>query len=245
MRQAFRNRLPLIRSRTTSTTVRYVFSTALVASLFAGLAAVISGGSSYVSIVTTPSSVKEGDNIMIEVLATAHTPVNAIDITLAYQTSKLKIEGIDTGTSVITLWTKEPYAENGSIYLSGGTFRKGFVGEHTIARIRARALASGTAYVTTNNVAFVAGDGLGTTVEVDDTDSDEARILIATADGTLVGEVEMTIVTDVDGDGAVDLKDISAFMAAWFTKGKLFDFNGDGRMTFKDFSILLADSFFK
>jgi hypothetical protein len=69
--------------------------------------------------------------------------------------------------------------------------------------------------------------------------------IIASEDGKLTGTAEVSIVTDLDGDGEVSLKDISAFMAAWLTRASTFDFNGDGRMTFKDFSILLSDSFFK
>ena len=62
-------------------------------------------------------------------------------------------------------------------------------------------------------------------------------------DGVLSAEATISIITDMDGDGKVDLKDISTFMAAWFTKAKTYDFDGDGRMTFRDFSIILADSF--
>ena len=57
--------------------------------------------------------------------------------------------------------------------------------------------------------------------------------------------VAIKIITDIDGDGKVSLKDISAFMAAWANKDVSYDFNGDGKMTFRDFSIILADFFFK
>ena len=57
-------------------------------------------------------------------------------------------------------------------------------------------------------------------------------------------DIKVKILSDIDGDGNVTLKDISAFMAAWHTKEKIYDFNGDGRMTFRDFSIILANFFF-
>jgi hypothetical protein len=47
-------------------------------------------------------------------------------------------------------------------------------------------------------------------------------------------------VKDVTGDGTVSLADMSAFLVAWTTKNKLYDFNNDGAMTFADFSILLT-----
>ncbi len=217
----------------------------LIGAAIMSLAAVMSQDQSYVTIKAVPAEVSQGDQFYIDITATAHTPVNAVDITIEYPESQMKIESIDTGTSVITLWTKEPYARDGSLYFSGGTFRRGFLGEHTIARVRATALQTGTAFVTTDTAHFVAGDGLGTNVPVT-TGTDEARIYItASEDGVLTGEAKVSIVTDIDGDGEVSLKDISSFMAAWFTRGSTFDFNGDGRMTFKDFSILLSDSFFK
>lgn len=225
--------------------VRYAFPLVALTALFTGLAAVVTQDSSYIIVKTNPSSVREGDAFTIEVRAHASTPVNAVDITLIYPENQLTVEGIDTGTSVITLWTEQPYAKNGKIYMRGGVFQKGFLGEHTIARIRARATASGLAYVSLDTAALIAGDGKGTEVAVERTSSDETKIYIANADGALTGEASVAIVTDIDGSGRVDLRDISAFMSAWFTRGKVFDFNNDGKMTFKDFSILLADSFFK
>jgi hypothetical protein len=131
------------------------------------------------------------------------------------------------------------------VYLRGGVFQKGFLGEHTIARIRGRATESGVAYVGLKSASLVAGDGKGTTVEVERISETQTRIYVGAEDGTLEGGALVSIVTDLDGDGSVGLSDISAFMAAWFSKAKTFDFNGDGRMTIKDFSILLADSFFR
>lgn len=216
-----------------------VLSTALVL----GLAAVVSDKGSFITIETPSETVTTGQDFFITVKVTAHTPVNAIDIALSYPQNRLEIESIDTGTSVITLWAEEPKAEGGIITLRGGTFKRGFLGEHTVARIRAVAKESGLAYVRTSEARLVAGDGLGTEVVVRESGS-SAEVTVSGEPGTLVATGELTIVTDIDGDGKVDIRDISAFMAAWFTREKTFDFNGDGRMTIRDFSILLADSFF-
>ena len=229
-----------------TTTVRYTFNTLALGAILFGLASILASDSSYITLKTTPSSVHEGETFYMEIIASAHVPVNAVDLKIEYPESKMRIESIDTGTSVITLWAEEPYAKSGYIYLRGGMYKKGFIGEHTIARVRATALATGVAHVNTLDATFIAGDGLGTEVVVKDTDSGSTDLTITRGeDNTLSGTVAVTIITDIDGDGEVTLRDISSFMAAWFTKEKTFDFNGDGRMTFIDFSILLSDSFFK
>lgn len=229
----------------TSKTIRLAFPIVVVAALFAGAAAVITQNQSFISIETKPSSVKEGEAFFIYVTATAHTPVNAVDIEIEYPESQIEITSIDTGQSVISLWTEDPYAEDGIVHLRGGTFQKGFVGMHPIATIRAVATQSGIAHVARNSAVFVAGDGLGTLVDVTASNLDTTKVFISGTDGSLIGSASVQIITDIDGDGDVDLADISAFMAAWFSKNKVFDFNNDGKMTFRDFSILLSDYFFK
>lgn len=227
-------------------TVRLAFPLVIVTALIAGFANVISENASFVTIETKTPIVQRDQEFFIEVSVTAHVPINAIDLVIDYPENRIVIDSIDIGTSVITLWTEEPYAENGNIYLRGGTFRKGFIGEHTIARIKVHATESGEARLSIKDSEFIAGDGLGTEIEsVENSEKNIARVYVSGDDGLISGEVEITFVTDIDGDGEIDLKDISAFMSAWFTKSKVYDFNGDGRMTFRDFSIILADSFRK
>lgn len=228
------------------TTIKYAFPAIVLATLLAGIANVISENSSYISITSSETTVARDQEFFIHVDITAHVPVNAVDLVLSYPENTLTVLGIDTGTSVITLWTEEPYAKDGKIYLRGGTFRKGFIGEHTLAHIKVRAKETGSARILVDKTSLVAGDGKGTEVAVSNTnENNEVKISVLSDDGVLSGEATISIITDTDGDGKVDLKDISAFMSAWFSKAKTFDFNGDGKMTFKDFSILLADSFFK
>lgn len=226
-------------------TVRYAFPLFVVSAIIASLASVVTQDTSYISITITPERVLEGEQFFVEVKVNAHIPINAVDLVIDYPEQKMTVTGIDTGTSVITLWTQEPYAKDGKVYLRGGVFKKGFLGEHTIARIRAEAIQSGIAQMTTENATLIAGDGKGTEVDIENTGSSETKMYITTADALIEGEATLSIITDLDGDGSVDLSDISAFMAAWFTRGQTFDFDNDGRMTFRDFSILLADSFNK
>lgn len=237
---------PHYRQPKTFHTVHLAFPLIFITALFAGLAAVITEETSFVTVETETPSVTRDQVFFIDVNVTAHIPVNAVDLVIDYPENRIVIDSIDTGTSVITLWTEEPHVENGTIHLTGGTFRKGFVGEHTIARIKAHATEAGEARIAIKTTELVAGDGLGTEVKVVQTgEKNIAKIYVSGDDGIISGEVGITFVTDIDGDGKINLKDISAFMASWFMKDKVFDFNGDGKMTFRDFSIILADSFFK
>ncbi len=227
------------------TTVKYAFPLVIMATIFFGVASLVSENDSYITIRTTTESVARDEVFYIEVLATTHVPVNALDLVIAYPEDKMVVEGIDTGTSVITLWTEQPYAKDGNIYIRGGTFRKGFIGEHVIARIRAHASEAGEARVFIKETQLVAGDGKGTNVPVIESDThNEVKIAVIGTDGVIEGKAVIGIASDTDGDGDVDFKDISIFMSAWFTGRSTFDFNGDGKMTIRDFSILLAESFF-
>lgn len=229
------------------TTVKYAFPVVLVTAFLVGLASIVTSNDSYVTIRTDADTITKDQQFYIDVLVTAHVPINAVNLVIAYPLNQIVVDGIDTGTSVITLWTEKPYAKNGNIYLSGGTFRKGFLGEHTIARIRAHAIESGEAKILLKNTELVAGDGLGSPVKATkDASFNEVQIFVGDAkNGVITGKASVSVVTDTNGDGSIDFDDIKAFMSVWFTGGATYDFNGDGRMTFKDFSILLADSFFK
>lgn len=227
-------------------TVHFAFPIVVIATIFAGLATVISDSSSYVTISTPVTSTVRDQEFFITVSVTAHVPINAIDLNITYSEDTLEIISVDTGRSVITLWTETPYARDGKIYLTGGTFRKGFLGEHEVARIKVRAKEAGDARLFVSNSQFIAGDGQGTVVSSAKTGgNNEVKIAIMGDSGVVTGEATISIITDTNGDGKVDIRDISVFMTAWFTRGSTYDFNHDGKMTFSDFSILLADSFFK
>lgn len=223
-------------------TVRYAFPVVFIAALFAGLAALVTGDQSQVLITTDTKTVARDQQFFITVDVAAHTPINAIDLQIAYPQDKIAVEGIDTGRSVITLWAEDPYAKAGTIYLRGGTFYKGFIGEHEIARIRVRALEAGQAQLFVRTSQLVAGDGNGTQVPSDQTQNG-VQILVIGDTGSITGKAALALVTDTNGDGEIDFTDITEFMSAWLSQNRIYDFNNDGLMTFEDFSILLADSF--
>jgi len=216
--------------------------------LLLGAAAVSSNDASYIRLKTSTATVKAGEKFSIDIYAYASVPVNAVTVSLQYDNKKVKAEGVDRGQSVLTLWTEEPKIENGKVMLSGGTFRKGFIGEHKIATVRFTALETGQGDFSTADVTFLAGDGKGSTVKtVAGSDSEtEVYVYDATADPSKINaDVTLSLKTDIDGDGLVNLTDISSFMGAWATNSYIYDFNGDGKMTFTDFSIILADIFRK
>lgn len=229
-----------------STTVKTMFSFMSIALLLG--AAIISGTDvSYVKLQSEKSMVQEGDRFALDVFAYAHVPVNAVDVTLSFDKDAVEVLGVDRGQSVLTIWTEDPIIENDKVILRGGTFRKGFVGEHRIATIELKAKQSGQSEFIANNVVLLAGDGKGTPVKVAESNNSSLDLYVYdenTDPANIAVNVEMSIVTDIDGDGEVSLKDVSSFMGAWSNQSKVYDFNNDGRMSFKDFSIILADAFF-
>lgn len=231
-----------------SATVRFAFPMAFVVVAALSVAAVITETESYVRLESSTANIKKGEIFWINVYAFAHTPVNAVDISLSFPQSKVEVTGIDTGESVLTLWTQKPYIENGAVILRGGTFRRGFVGEHLIATINMRGKATGVASFDTTGIKFLAGDGTGAEVEVENTNN-PVNLYIYNQDteiGGIAADASFEVITDIDGDGEVTLKDVSMFMSAWFGgKSLRFDFNHDGKVSFSDFSIILADSFFR
>lgn len=229
-------------------TVRTMFSFSLLGVLlFLGAAAITSGTVSYIKLEASETTILAGERFQLDVYAYAHVPVNAVDITLRFESDAVEVLSVDKGQSVLTIWTEEPIIEKDKVVLRGGTFRKGFVGEHKIATIELKAKQSGQSEFAAANVVLLAGDGRGSAVSVGESDDSKVSLYVYdenTSPENIGVDVAVSIITDIDGDGKVSLKDISSFMGAWTSRSHVYDFNGDGRMTFRDFSIILADAFF-
>lgn len=230
-------------------TVRTMFSFSVMSiALLLGATALTSNDASYIRLKSSVDTVKSGEKFTVDIYAYANVPVNAVNVTLEFDNARVKAEGVDRGQSVLTLWTEDPVIENNKVILSGGTFRKGFIGEHKIASVRFSALETGQEDISVTNVTLLAGDGKGTSVKtVSGTDSTASVFVYdASADPSKIdATVKLELTTDIDGDGVVNLVDVSSFMGAWVTNKFIYDFNGDGKMTFTDFSIILADVFKK
>lgn len=232
--------------RDRAVTVRYMFPAVLgAAALLASLS--LSGSeSSFFQLKTDIQAVESGDLFEVTVSAFAHTPVNAVDVTINFPEDKLEVFSVDRGQSVLTIWTEDPVIDKSSVRFTGGTFRRGFIGEHEIATINFRALSTGQYTVSVGDAELVAGNGTGESVKVVAQQSDTLS-LFNFNDNTSPEEIQVAIsnkiTTDLNADGEVTLQDISAFMGAWSNQTQIFDFNRDGKMTFRDFSIILADFF--
>jgi len=234
------------RKRRTVSTVHFMFPIIAFTLGIVG-ATILSGNSSAVVLTPSASYVASGDDVVVSVEAVAAAPVNTVDIEVDFPPA-LTPKSIDTGGSVITLWTTDPKIDGNKVIFRGGTFRQGFLGRHLIANVHAKATQNGDADVLVRNSTFLAGDGKGTELAVSQ-NSTGAQIHIGAKgkDGTTVlgGTVAVDVVTDINGDGKVDFSDIEDFMSAWTTGSRKFDFNGDGKMSFRDFGIILAKAFLK
>lgn len=232
--------------REVSATIRYMFPAVLGTVLLLGASTISGVSESYVYLSSDQATVEVGDLFVVEVGVSAHAPINAVDITVNFPADKVEVFSVDRGQSVLTLWTQDPVARSTSVQLSGGTFRRGFIGEHQIVEITFRATATGQYTMNATDVTFVAGDGTGNKVPASNHIAGTAT-LFNFDETTSAEEIKIAIAagvtTDLNQDGRVTLQDISAFMAVWQSRTQILDFDGDGRMTFRDFSILLADFF--
>ena len=230
-------------------TVRVMFSFSVLSiALLLGAAAITGADVSYIRLQSSATTVKNGDKFSIDIYANAAVPVNAVDVTLQFDRNKVQVDGVDRGQSVLTLWTEDPVIKDGKVILSGGTFRKGFIGEHKIATVRLIAKQTGQTDFSVTDVLLLAGDGTGAPVKTTNSTDSSVSLYVydTTTDPAAIGpKVAVNVVTDIDGDGVVNLKDVSSFMGAWASNSYIYDFNGDGKMSFTDFSIILADSFKK
>ena len=233
-------------SRDRATTVRYMFPAVLGAVAIMGALSISATSNSFVILQTEIQAVESGELFEMKILTSAHTPVNAVDITVQFPKDKLEVFSVDRGQSVLTIWTEDPVVTAKTVRFSGGTFRRGFIGKHEIATINFRALEPGQYKVRVSDATLVAGDGTGSEVLV--TSQPAETIALFNFDENTPPEaikvaVASNLVTDVNNDGRVTLQDISAFMGAWSNQSRMFDFDRDGKMTFRDFSIILADYF--
>ncbi len=99
----------------------------------------------------------------IQVLVNAGQPLNAYDVTVAYQ-GPIGIQTVSDANSIIAVWQNQPSAQDGTIALRGGSFSAFNGSEGELATIYVRAESSGTATFSFINSTVYAADGQGTAV---------------------------------------------------------------------------------
>lgn len=92
--------------------------------------------------------------------------INAVEITVRFPKDLLEVAKLDKGGSILKLWVRDPYAEDGVIRLTGGLPSPGHIGTGKLLTILFRARKEGVARVTIDGGAstVLANDGKGTNV---------------------------------------------------------------------------------
>ncbi len=228
-------------------TVKFLFTSTLSIAMLVGT--VIFGSENKSSIILSVDNdvVEAGKYFYVDIYADVTEPVNAIDFKINFDESRLSAVSVDKGESVFTIWTKEPEIKPTNVFVSGGTFKRGFIGRHKLVTVKFMAKQKGVAVLNVDKINFLAGDGSGRGVTIAE-EGRELKLYARDGDNNLDEDLQAflnnkKILTDIDGNDKVTLVDVSIFMSSWFDRDKIFDFNNDGKMTFIDFSIILADSF--
>lgn len=232
--------------RRTSRTVRFAFPVVMLSGVLLLANTISSLQQPEIILEISDTQVMAGESAYLDVKIDTRTEINAATIIIQLPSEAVLIDTIETSNSVITLWTEKPRVENNQIILRGGTFRRGFVGEHTIARVVFTPTTSGSFSFRATDIELVAGDGQGTVI-TPDASSVQSKTLYAFLPGEKVPTNTLSPSTieairtqfGIDKD-TVGLREISQFMSAWTTGSRSYDFNGDNRMTFTDFGILLT-----
>ncbi len=169
------------------------------------------------------------------VLDTSGKPVNMVEVRIIFPADKMEVTSLSKVDSIISLWVDEPAYSNatGTITFSGGLPTPGFQGRAgKLLIVTFKVKDAGEALINIEDASVLANDGLGTDVLVE---TRPAKLLLIKP---LVGKE----FGDIDGNGKVDLIDVSITITNWGTpKNTRADLNNDGKVDKKDLSILFAN----
>lgn len=130
-------------------------------------------------------------------LSTGSESINVADVNVQFDPEKIRIEGVSTGDSVFTLWTRTPVFSNaaGRILATGGV-PSGFKGRGNIMTVIVRALTVGDARVSLNSdSSLYRNDGRGTRLAVSSTST---RVGIASAPKNSVVKDDWSMALSLD-----------------------------------------------
>jgi hypothetical protein len=107
-----------------------------------------------------------GDRVVIKVMVSTRSPINAVSGVLSIPTSIFTIESVSKSGSVLNFWVTEPNFSKGAGVLSfEGVSLDGFPGgTKTVITATLRAVAAGTGTVSFKSGQILANDGAGTDV---------------------------------------------------------------------------------
>ena len=195
-------------------------------------------------------TVVAGGTFPITVVVSTQEPVNVFQGELIFDPALVEIVAIDYNTSIANLWAERPWYENGKgtmNFIGGTTQEGGFVGSGTLVTITFRSIAPGTAAISMREARVLKHDGLGSEAAlgqpIDAIFAVEALppgevVLEKSGVGPTFTVMEKAPSTDLNGDGAQTLVDLSLFMSDLATQNMRSDFNLDGGVDLRDLSIL-------
>ena len=173
-----------------------------------------------------------GDMIAVAlVVDTKGVSINAVEGNVTYSSDTVEIIDISTADSIIKYWVREPRFSNASstVSFSGVVLSPGFMGSAgNIITLSFKAKRAGKTSIDITDAQVLANDGLGT------------NILTDVVPGTLVVKDKQTQKLDINGNGKVDLSDVSILISYWGTDNAQSDLSGDGIVNLKDLSMLAA-----
>ncbi len=111
-----------------------------------------------------PTTVKEGQTFVVNVLASSDVAVNAIGAEILYPTDMLEVKNV-TDRSVITLYVTKGTISNGLITIEGGIEPAKILKNDSVGEITFYAKKTGQAMIDISEASgLYANDGLGTNV---------------------------------------------------------------------------------
>jgi hypothetical protein len=186
-----------------------------------------------------------GDTVVLTVSTESSVPVNVFAGDISFDKNVLQVQSIDYNTSIADLWAVKPWYENGAgtLTFGGGTTKHdGFLGTGPLLIITFKAVGTGNSAVHLKNVRILKYDGLGTNATIKDPIDTVLTILphvVLERTPIHVSVVKEIPSADLNGDGVVNIRDVSIFMLHLLRNDPRFDFNLDGEVDMDDLRILL------
>lgn len=186
-----------------------------------------------------------GDTVVLTVRAESVVPVNVFAGDISFNKNVLQVQSIDYNTSIADLWAVKPWYENGdgTLTFGGGTTKHdGFVGNGPLITITFKTIGTGDGAVHFKNVHILKHDGFGSDASVKDSIDTALTVLppaLPEQTHAHIAVVRQVPSADLNGDGVINVRDVSIFMLHLLGDDPRFDFNLDGTVDTDDLRILL------